>query len=75
MRGLSFSWPNDPYQLVHEVGTVSARIYAYAGTDMDLAKERIVMTNQAGRHYLFLRVYVNETAGLVRIYMVNALIY
>ena len=75
MRGLSFSWPNDPYQLVHEVGTVSARIYAYAGTDMDFAKERIVMTNQAGRHYLFLRVYVNETAGLVRIYMVNALIY
>ena len=75
MQGLSFVWPQDPLRLIHQIGTVSARVYAYGGQDMELAKDRIVMTNQAGRHYLFLRVYVSETENAVRIYMINALIY
>lgn len=75
LQGLSFVWPQDPYRLIHQVGTVSAKVYVFAGQDMQLAKDRIAMTNQAGRHYLFLRVYRNEAANAVRIYLVNALIY
>ena len=74
-RGLSFVWPQDPYQLRHDVGEAGAHLYVYAGTDMELAKDRILMTNRGGRHYLFLRVYENAAADSVRIYMVNALIY
>ena len=75
LQGESFIWPQDPLQLRHDVGAASANVYAFSGGDMTLARERILLTNRAGRHYLFIRVYRNADADAVRIYMVNALIY
>ncbi|MBP3728860.1 MAG: hypothetical protein J6H18_01160, partial [Lachnospiraceae bacterium] len=74
-QGMSFAWPQDKLGLVHPLGEMSARCYTYPGRDMELAKERILLTNVTARHYLFLRVYYHPVQDAVRIYMVNALIY
>ncbi len=75
LKGRAFSWPSDPYQLVHELGEPGVNCYIFSGSDMELARQRILMTNRQGRHYLFLAVYCDKEAARVRIYMINALIY
>lgn len=75
MKTQFFVWESDPYQLIHNLGEAAARCYAFAGTDMEIARERILLTNRSGRHYLFIAVYRATDGDAVRIYMVNALIY
>lgn len=75
LQGRSFIWPSDPYKLVHELGEPGVNCYIFSGSDMELARQRILMTNRQGRHYLFLAVYGDEAGARVRIYMINALIY
>lgn len=75
MKTKFFVWESDPYQLTHNLGEAAARCYAFAGTDMEIARERILLTNRSGRHYLFIAVYRATDGDAVRIYMVNALIY
>ena len=74
-EGLSFVWPNDAFKLEHPIGSLNAACYVYPGRDMSLIKERILLTNRMGRHYLFVRVYYSGEADTVRVYMVNAMIY
>lgn len=75
LKGQSFIWPGDKLGLLHPLGDFSARCYLYPGRDMALARDRILLTNTAARHYLFLRVYYHAGQDAVRIYMVNGLIY
>ena len=74
-KGLSFSWPGDKLGLIHPLGDMHLRCYSFPGRDMELARERILLSNVAARHYLFLRVYYNPAQDAVRIYMVNGLVY
>ena len=70
---LRFTWPGEA--LEHYANRFSARCYEYPAAQEKILKERILLSNYAGRHYLFLRIYRNPETDRLRIYMLNAAIW
>ena len=74
VKAVQTVWPDESGILTHHLRQVSAAAYRFAGTDMGIVKERILLGNLSGRHYLFLQVYVNKEENAVHVYMVNGML-
>ena len=74
VKAVQTVWPDESGILTHHLRQVSAAAYRFAGTDMGIVKERILLGNLSGRHYLFLQVYVNREEKAVHVYMVNGML-
>ena len=74
IRGRSFRWPNDALALEHTAADFSVRLYIYPAVDAEVLRERILLSNVQGRHYLFLRIYRSADGSELRIYMINGAI-
>lgn len=75
LKERSFSWPDEGAGFRHPLGAFSFRIYQYPAADMELIRERILLGNHQGRHYLFVRVYYHPGEDALRIYMANGMAY
>ena len=74
-EALSFVWTDDPYAVRHAPAGLFAGVLELAGSDTEAAYRRVLLTDTAARHYLFVRVYRDPAGDRIRVYLVNGMVW